>query len=113
MRGWMAYYCRFRGSEFQPVAEYIDRMIVRWAMRKYKRLRGHKARAFAWLERVKRTLDPNYFLTGVGVGRLWLEQWEPGESRGSRRVLRAAEGAVPSADSPCAAACGLEDRSQP
>lgn len=29
-----------------------------------------------------------------------LDQWEPGESRGSRRVLRAAEGAVPLADSP-------------
>ncbi len=29
-----------------------------------------------------------------------LDQWEPGELRGSRRVLRAAEGAVPSADSP-------------
>ena len=55
VRGWMAYYCRFRGSEFQPVAKYIDRLIVRWAMRKYKRLRGHKTRAFAWLDRVKRT----------------------------------------------------------
>ena len=31
---------------------------------------------------------------------LKLEQWEPGESRGSRRVLRAAKGAVPLADSP-------------
>jgi len=29
-----------------------------------------------------------------------LGQWEPGELRGSRRVLRAAEGEVPSADSP-------------
>ena len=28
-----------------------------------------------------------------------LGQWEPGELRGSRRVLRAAEGEVPSADS--------------
>ena len=28
-----------------------------------------------------------------------LDQWEPGELRGSRRVLRAAEGEVPSADS--------------
>jgi len=54
VRGWIRYYCRFRGSEFQPVAEYIDRVIVRWAMRKYKRLRGHKARAFAWLGRVRR-----------------------------------------------------------
>lgn len=33
------------------------------------------------------------------VESLELEQWEPGELRGSRRVLRAAEGAVPSADS--------------
>ena len=31
---------------------------------------------------------------------LKLEQWEPGEPRGSRRVLRAARGAVPLADSP-------------
>lgn len=54
IRGWMAYYCRFRGSEFQPVAAHIDQVIVRWAMRKYKRLRGHKNRAFAWLARVKR-----------------------------------------------------------
>ena len=28
-----------------------------------------------------------------------LDQWEPGELRGSRRVLRAAEGEDPSADS--------------
>jgi len=54
IRGWMAYYCRFRGSEFQPVADHVDRVIVRWAMRKYKRLRGHKHRAFAWLARAKR-----------------------------------------------------------
>src|SRR5690606_351042 len=26
VRGWMAYYCRFRGSEFQPVADHIDRL---------------------------------------------------------------------------------------
>jgi hypothetical protein len=31
VRGWMAYYCRFWGSEFQSVAEYIDHLIVRWA----------------------------------------------------------------------------------
>ena len=29
-----------------------------------------------------------------------LDQWEPGELRGSRRVLRATEGEVPSVDSP-------------
>jgi len=54
VRGWVAYYCRFRGSEFQPVASHLDRIIVRWAMRKFKRLRGHKRRAIAWLDRQKR-----------------------------------------------------------
>ena len=67
VRGWMAYYCRFRGSEFQAVADYIDHSIVRWAMRKYKRLRGHKQRAFAWLDRLKRK-SPALFPHWCGRG---------------------------------------------
>lgn len=67
VRGWMAYYCRFRGSEFQTVADYIDHSIVRWAMRKYKRLRGHKYRAFAWLDRLKRK-SPALFPHWCGRG---------------------------------------------
>jgi RNA-directed DNA polymerase len=67
IRGWMAYYCRFRGSEFQAVADYIDHSIVRWAMRKYKRLRGHKQRAFAWLDRIKRK-SPGRFPHWCGRG---------------------------------------------
>lgn len=67
VRGWIAYYCRFRGSEFQPVAEHLDKIIVRWAMRKYKRLRGHKSRAFAWLKRIKRR-QPKLFAHWSGCG---------------------------------------------
>lgn len=67
VRGWMAYYCRFRGSEFQPVADYIDGWIVRWAMRKHKRLRGHRMRAVAWLDRVKRR-SPALFPHWCGRG---------------------------------------------
>ena len=67
LRGWMAYYCRFRGSEFQPLAEYVDGLIVRWAMRKHKRLRGRKTRAFAWLDRHKRR-SPSLFVHWCGRG---------------------------------------------
>ncbi len=67
VRGWIRYYCRFRGSEFQPVADHLDRLIVRWAMRKYKRLRGHKSRAFAWLDQVKRE-RPRLFVHWCGRG---------------------------------------------
>ena len=67
VRGWMAYYCRFHGSEFQPIADYINRSIIRWAMRKFKRLRGHKERAFAWLDRLKRK-SPGLFVHWCGRG---------------------------------------------
>jgi RNA-directed DNA polymerase len=72
VRGWIAYYCRFRGSEFQPVADHLDRIIVRWAMRKYKRLRGHKTRAFAWLDHVKRR-QPRLFIHWCGRGGFSVE----------------------------------------
>lgn len=72
IRGWIRYYCRFRGSEFQPVAEYIDRIIVRWAMRKFKRLRGHKTRAFAWLDRVRRRC-PGLFVHWCARGAFSVE----------------------------------------
>ena len=65
--GWMRYYCRFRGSEFQPLAEYVDALLIRWAMRKYKRLRGHKRRARAWLDRQKRR-QPSLFVHWCGRG---------------------------------------------
>jgi len=50
--GWVHYYCRFYASAFNSVARYINRAIVRWAMRKFKKLRGHKGRAIRWLERI-------------------------------------------------------------
>jgi RNA-directed DNA polymerase len=60
IRGWIGYYCRFHRSAFGVVSKHIDAALVRWAMRKYKRLRGHKKRATAWLA-AKRQQDPYLF----------------------------------------------------
>ena len=60
IRGWIGYYCRFHRSAFGVVSKHIDAALVRWAMRKYKRLRGHKQRATAWLA-AKRQQDPYLF----------------------------------------------------
>jgi len=49
IRGWMGYYCRFRRSAFQNIRFHLDKVLVRWAMRKFKRMRRHKARAVSWL----------------------------------------------------------------
>lgn len=67
LRGWIAYYGRFRGSALQPLAEYVDMLLVRWAMRKHKRLRGHKGRAIAWLDRHK-CRTPSLFVHWCGRG---------------------------------------------
>ena len=50
--GWVNYYTRFYASAFNAVAKHINRAIARWAMRKFKKLRGHKTRAVKWIERV-------------------------------------------------------------
>jgi len=70
--GWITYYCRFRGSEFQPVADHLDRAITRWAMRKFKRLRGHKKRAISWLARIKQK-RPTLFVHWSGRGAFSVE----------------------------------------
>ena len=44
VRGWINYYGRFRPSELRRLFERIDEYLVRWAMRKYKRLRRARSR---------------------------------------------------------------------
>jgi len=69
-RGWQRYYCRFRGSEFHAIADHLDRVLVRWAMRKYKRLRGQPRRAVSWLRRQRRHrpgLFPHWNIRGGTV----------------------------------------------
>lgn len=60
IRGWMNYYCCFQRSTFKVIADHLDDVLVRWDMRKYKRLRGHKTRAREQLEvKLLRLTRPN------------------------------------------------------
>ena len=54
IRGWINYYCRFYGSGLYAVLDQINLTLVRWAQRKYKKLRAHKRRAAQWLDRIAR-----------------------------------------------------------
>ena len=51
-RGWVAYYGKFHPSAMCPVFRHFNNTLVAWAMRKYKRLKGHKTRASLFLEKV-------------------------------------------------------------
>jgi len=52
LRGWMAYYGKFCPSAMYPVFRHFNMTLVAWAMRKYRRLKGHKMRASLFLEQV-------------------------------------------------------------
>ena len=47
--GWVRYYGRFHASALRRALRTLDVFLVRWAKRKYKRLRAHKGRAWQWL----------------------------------------------------------------
>jgi len=49
LRGWIQYYGRFYRSALYPVFRHLNDLLVRWAMRKYTRLRRHHRRAEHWL----------------------------------------------------------------
>ena len=52
LRGWMEYYGRYTPSALYPVFRQVNKTLVAWAMRKYKRLAGHKTRACLFLESI-------------------------------------------------------------
>jgi len=60
VRGWANYYGRFSPSWLRIVLWRLNDRLVRWAMRKYKRLRGHYWRAERWLASVYRR-QPDLF----------------------------------------------------
>jgi RNA-directed DNA polymerase len=49
IRGWINYYGRFYKSELYSVLRHMNRALVHWARRKYKRLSRHRRRAEHWL----------------------------------------------------------------
>ncbi len=54
IRGWVNYYGAFYKSAMYKTLRHLDRKLVLWATRKYKRLRGHRRRASHWLARIAR-----------------------------------------------------------
>lgn len=60
LRGWINYYGRFYKSEMYPVLKHMNRALVRWARRKYKKMERHQRRAEYWLGKIARR-EPKLF----------------------------------------------------
>jgi group II intron reverse transcriptase/maturase len=54
LRGWLNYFTEFYPSAVIPIGKRIDRHLVRWARKKYKRLKRSDKRARAWLRGVRK-----------------------------------------------------------
>ena len=54
VRGWINYYGRFYKSQLYGVLRHVDRSLMLWVRRKYKKLTHHKERASSWLGRLAR-----------------------------------------------------------
>ena len=69
-------------SLLERACQHLDRILIRGALRKYKRLQGHQRRAAHWLRRLARRqpeLCAHWRLWYAAAGR-----YEPDEPRGAR-----------------------------
>ena len=53
LRGWIGYYSKYCKSALYPPLKQLDRILIKWAMRKHKKLKGHKRRATHWLWKIR------------------------------------------------------------
>jgi RNA-directed DNA polymerase len=67
VRGWVHYYGRFYRSALTPVLRHLERALIRWACRKYKRLRRHYTNAAHWLGRLARRAPDLLVLWQMGI----------------------------------------------
>lgn len=60
IRGWINYYGSYYKSKLYEVFNPLNLTLARWAMRKYRRLRGHQRRAGRWILRIAKR-SPHLF----------------------------------------------------
>lgn len=61
LRGWMQYYGRYYPSALDPVLGHFNKTLVAWAMRKYKKLDGHKTQAALFIQEIAKR-EPQLFI---------------------------------------------------
>lgn len=68
--GWMQYYGRYYPSAMDPVLGHFNMTLLSWAMRKYKKLEGHKTRTGKFLQEIAKK-EPNMFVHWKKGNVLW------------------------------------------
>ena len=67
IRGWLNYYGHFYKSQLYPVFRHMNKALVQWVRRKYKKLERHKTRAIRWLGRLAKNLPRLFTHWQLGI----------------------------------------------
>jgi RNA-directed DNA polymerase len=67
LRGWIEYYGRYALSALYPLLRYVNQTLVAWAMRKFKRFKGHKIRASQFLQRLAKEQRALFAHWDIGI----------------------------------------------
>ena len=105
IRGWITYYSHFYKTQLRPTLKRIDAYVIRWARRKFKRMR-HQTKGEETGLTGFAAPTPLSSLTGSYV-MATAEHREPCDSRGSCTVLGAPGGETPLGDSTTVRVPGL------
>ena len=60
VRGWLNYFTKYNPSAVKYTMDCLNRRLVKWAMSKYKRFKGHRSRAEDWLRSLAKR-EPSMF----------------------------------------------------
>jgi RNA-directed DNA polymerase len=68
LRGWINYYGQYTPSALQPVFRHFNKSLVKWAMRKFKKLKGHKTKAILFMEEISKRQPQLFAHWGMTMG---------------------------------------------
>jgi len=84
IRGWIGYYGHFYKTQLHPTLKRIDAYVIRWARRKFKRMRHQAKGARDWFGRIRRanplSLHTGCYAMGAVEHRepVWIERFTHG-----------------------------------
>jgi RNA-directed DNA polymerase len=67
IRGWINYYGRFYKSALYTVLRHMNKALVHWARRKYKKLERHRTKAERWMGRIAKQLPKLFAHWQMGI----------------------------------------------
>lgn len=66
IRGWINYYGKISKWSLNPVFYHLHHQILRWILKKYKRFKGSKVKAIAWLRKIGKSYSMLFYHWELG-----------------------------------------------